>query len=137
MIAALTMTGLGVAGCSSVPSAPTVSHVPSSHLTPVEEAASWFGAVNAKDRTASLAYFAPQDRYLADWYGGDVSHWGTFTNVKCSPASSRASSASLTASVRCTFESHGDPSSAGDTFWSIDMQRTFGGPWLITDYGQP
>jgi hypothetical protein len=62
-----------------------------------------------------------------------VSHWPTFTNVNCistSPASS-------TASVRCTFKSHGDPTSAGDTFWSIDMQRAPGGTWLITDYGQP
>jgi hypothetical protein len=101
-------------------------------LHSVEESASWFGAVNAKDRTASLAYFIPQDRYLADWTGG-VSHWPTFTNVKCSSTSS----ASSTASVRCTFQSHGDPSSAGDTFWTIDMQRTTGGPWLINSYGQP
>jgi hypothetical protein len=107
--------------------------MPSSHLTAVEEATSWFEAVNAKDRTASLAYFIPQDRFLADWNGGDVSHWPTFTNVNCISISS----ASSTAGVRCTFESRGDPSSAGDTFWSIDMQRASGGPWLITDYGQP
>jgi hypothetical protein len=132
VVAALTLAALVVAGCSSTPSASTVNHMPSSHFTAVEESASWFGAVNAKDRTASLAYFIPQDRYLADWTGG-VSHWPTFTNVKCASISS----ASSTASVRCTFESHGDPSSAGDTFWSIDLQRTSGGPWLINSYGQP
>jgi hypothetical protein len=131
--AAFALTALVAAGCSSTPSASTVNHMPSRHLTAVEESASWFEAVNAKDRTASLAYFIPQDRHLADWNGGDVSHWPTFTNVNCNSIRSTSS----TASVRCTFASHGDPSSAGDTFWSIDMQRAPGGPWLINSYGQP
>jgi hypothetical protein len=127
------LTALIAAGCSSTPSASMMNHMPSSNLTAVEESASWFEAVNAKDRTASLAYFIPQDRFLADWNGGDVSHWPTFANVNCRSISRTSS----TASVRCTFASHGDPSSAGDTFWSIDLQRASGGPWLINSYGQP
>ncbi len=107
--------------------------MPNSHMTAVEEAASWFMAVNAKDRTASLAHFAPQARNQADWDGGDASRWASFSNVKCSPISG----STTTAVVNCTFHSHGgDGSSAGDTFWGVELHRIPGGPWLIVDYGQ-
>ena len=82
---------------------------------------------------ASLAHFMPQARYRADWLNGDVNQWPTFTNVQCRPQRNATS----TAMVHCTFRSHGDPSSAGDTFWTIDLQRASGGAWLITGYGQP
>ncbi len=132
------LVALGAAACSSgstgAPSATSTGRVPSSRLTATEESLSWFAAVNAKDRDASLAHFAPQARDTADWDDGDVSRWPTFTDVRCTPQGVATTTA---ATVHCTFVSHGDPSSAGDTFWTIDYRRTSGGPWLITNYGQP
>jgi hypothetical protein len=133
----LALLALAAAGCSSgsasLPTSTTLGGMPNTHLTAVEEAASWFRAVNAKNRTASLAHFAPQARDQGNWDGGDVSQWPTFSNVKCSPISS----SSTTANVNCTFHSHGgDGSSGGDTFWGVELHRTPGGPWLIVNYGQ-
>ena len=104
--------------------------MPSVHLTAVQEAESWFQAVNAKDRDAFLAHFDPSSRRQADWYRGDVSLWA-YTDVRCN-----GTSAGSMALVHCTFKSHGDMSSSSDTFWNIELHRTNGGPWLITGYGQ-
>jgi hypothetical protein len=137
VLAGLVLVVLGAAGCSSGTSSPpttTLGVNPNSHLTAVEEATSWFKAINAKNREASLAHYEANTRYnIGDWNYGDVSQWPTFTNVDCKPVSSTTS----TATVRCTFRSHGDASSAGDTFWTITYRRASDGPWLITSYGQP
>ena len=132
----LIAVAIGAVGCSSTSGAPTTTtlgYVPTSHLTATEESLSWIEAVNAKDRSASLAHFSPQARDQGDWYDGNVSKWPTFTNVKCEPQSRITS----TATIHCTFKSHGDASSAGDTFWTVDLHRSSGGTWLITGYGQP
>ena len=133
--AGLAVIALGAAGCSSgstFPSITTPGDKPNSHLTAVQEAGSWFKAINAKDRTASLDHFNPEARYMGDWNGGLTTRWPTFTNVNCTPFRSSTSSST----VHCTFRSHGDPSSAADTFWNVELHRTVGGPWLITNYGQ-
>jgi hypothetical protein len=127
-----------LAGCSTTATTPTATTVgvePSSHFTAAQESVSWFKAVNAKDRSASLAHFTPQAaRNQGDWEDGDVSLWPTFTDLHCIGQRRSAS----TALVLCTFESHGDPSSADDTFWHIDLHRSSPGAlWLITAYGQP
>jgi hypothetical protein len=133
----LAVVVLGAAGCSSGSSSPpttTPGDEPNTHLTPVEEATSWFKAIDAKNLEASLAHFEADARYtIGDWNDGDVSRWPTFTNVACTSVSGTTA----TATVRCTFRSHGDPSSAGDTFWTITLRRQSAGAWLITGYGQP
>ncbi len=135
LVGTVTVT-LGVAGCTSSttvsPTTSTLGVSPTVHLTPVQESESWFKAVNMKDSAASLAHFNPQNRDQADWNNGDVTQWPTFSNVSCSPSQIEAT----TAIVHCAFQSHGDPSSANDTFWNVEFHRTPGGPWLITNYGQ-
>ena len=129
--AGLAVLALAAAGCSSGSSSPSTTRLgdrPSSHLTAVQEATSWFKAINAKDRTAWLAHFSSQAQDMADW----TPPWPTFTNVHCKPWRTSASMAVVT----CTFRSHGDPSSAADTFWNVELHRAAGGPWLITNYGQ-
>jgi hypothetical protein len=84
--AGVVLVVLGAAGCSSGTSSPpttTLGVNPNSHLTAVEEATSWFKAINAKNREASLAHYEADTRYnIGDWNNGDVSHWATFTNVR-------------------------------------------------------
>ena len=130
------MLALGPAGCLSNQQAGSTTTalgvMPNVHLTAVQESESWFKALNAHNRAASLAHFAPGHRSMADWNGGDVSQWPTFTNVSCSMVTGPIARGT----VHCTFKSHGDPSSAGDTFWNVEGNRTAGGPWLITNYGQ-
>jgi hypothetical protein len=134
-LAGLALLALAESGCSSRASSPsttTLGDTPNIHLTAVQEATSWFKAINAKDRTASLDHFNPQSRYMGDWNGGLTAMWPTFTNVDCTPFRSSATSST----VHCTFISHGDPPSAGDTFWNVELHRAADDPWLITNYGQ-
>jgi hypothetical protein len=105
----------------------------SSFATPLEAALSWFAAVNAKDRAAAVAHFAPADASMMDWGNGDTSTWSTFTRLHCRPLSSSAASAA----VYCSFDesqstSEGNP----DTFWTLWLTRQTDGRWLIGDYGQ-
>lgn len=115
----------------------TLPVAPHPGLSAVAEAESWFRAMNAGDIAANLAHFDPSVRsnYV------NVVGWPTFTSVKCGGAESilppsRRQADSSTALVHCTFESHGDPSSANDTFWNIEFRRSADGVWLITNYGQ-
>jgi hypothetical protein len=111
-----------------------VSNTPAASLTAVQQSVGWFQAINAKDRSASLAYFTPQARSQGDWDFGDVGQWATFKGVKCRSLAETA----LTARTYCTFNSFGgDGTTVADKFWSIEWHRASGGPWLITGYGQP
>ena len=58
-----------------------------------------------------------------------------FTHLHCVPESLAVS----TASVRCTFDPQNDPrvGNTGDTFWSVYLERSSSGRWLVTDWGQP
>jgi len=126
---------LSAAGCSSgtiAAPATTVGNTPTIHLTPTQEAVSWFNTINQKNLTASLSHFQAGARYMGEWSGDDVQVWPTFTNVRCSPYSHQGNEAV----VYCSFKSHGDPSSANDTFWSVELHRVSGSSWLITNYGQ-
>lgn len=93
---------------------------------------SWFNAINQKNLTASLSHFEADTRYMGEWNGDDVLAWPTFTNVQCRPYSRQGNEAV----VYCSFNSHKDPSSANDTFWTVELHERSGGPWLITNYGQ-
>ena len=126
LLVVLVGLGFGLAGCSSQ----TSSSQPPPRVavqSPVDTALSWFKSVNDHDLPLALAHFAPGSREQMEW-----SDFGstTFTNVQCS----LVSATSTTSDVRCTY---GLPNLPGRTFWTVDMERTPPGPWLITSYGQP
>jgi hypothetical protein len=126
---------LSAAACSSgTISAPatTVGIAPTPHLTATQEAISWFNAINQKNVAASLSHFQADTRYMGEWNEDDVLAWPTFTHVRCRPYGHQSNQAV----VYCSFKSHGDPSSANDTFWTVEFDQRPGGPWLITNYGQ-
>jgi hypothetical protein len=95
---------------------------------PVAATASWFEALNSCNMPLIDAHMAPAKR--GDWTCIDP-----FTHLHCVPESQAAS----TASVRCTFDPQNDPrvGNTGDTFWSVYLERSSSGRWLVTDWGQP
>jgi len=95
---------------------------------PVAATVSWFEAINACDLPSINARMAPAKRGI--WTCIDP-----FTHVHCLPESQAAS----TAAVRCTFDPQNDPrvGNTGDSFWSIYLERSGPGHWLVTDWGQP
>lgn len=138
MTAGLALIALGAGGCSptesSAPTTTVLGQTPSTRLTAVQEAESWFKAINAKNQGAAQAHYEADQRYnIGNWDRGDVSMWPSFTNVHCRPFRHQAREAV----VYCSFKSHGgDGSASADTFWNVELHRTAGGPWLITNYGQ-
>ncbi len=68
-----------------------------------------------------------------DWSGGDTSGWPTFSAVRCHLVNKNERDAA----VYCSFRESDAPDVGNpDSFWTIEMQRHFGKPWLITGYGQ-
>jgi hypothetical protein len=99
----------------------------------VEEATSWFQAINDKNGKATIAHFAPASRDQMQWISHPVEPIPSFSNVECKQLSATRTSAE----VHCTFNQSQIPGEQNDDFWTISMQRVDGGPWLINNYGQP
>ncbi|MGH9102033.1 MAG: hypothetical protein ACRDYD_03470, partial [Acidimicrobiales bacterium] len=134
-IAALVL-GLAMAltGCGSASPAGEGATASASQQSPVQAALSWFSAINHKDRAGAVADFEPSAAGAMSWGGGDTSTWPAFSALRCRSTGA----ADTTASVRCTFsESRAAAVGNPDKFWTIDLQRLPGGPWLIANYGQP
>lgn len=96
--------------------------------TPVEATASWFRALNACNVPLINAHFSPSKR--GSWTCIDP-----FTHVHCVSGSQTPTKAT----VNCTFDPQNDPrvGNTGDTFWSIYLELSDSGRWLVTDWGQP
>jgi hypothetical protein len=93
---------------------------------------SWLEAINARNKPLAKSYFAVADQEQMDW-GSDFSA-AVFNGIRCNTVEQ----GETTSTVRCTFNPMGTPPDMKNvTFWTIDMERTPPGPWLITDYGQP
>jgi hypothetical protein len=95
---------------------------------PVAATVSWFEALNACNMPMINAHMSLAKR--GGWTCIDP-----FTHLLCVPESQAAS----TARVRCTFDPQNDPrvGNTGDTFWSVYLERSSSGRWLVTDWGQP
>ena len=95
---------------------------------PVATTASWFEVLNACSMPLINAHMVPAKR--GSWTCIDP-----FTHLHCVGESQAAT----TATVRCTFDPQNDPrvGNTGDTFWSVYLERTGSGRWLVTDWGQP
>jgi hypothetical protein len=133
-----------MAACSQTQTTSGRNDLPAPNLSAVQEASTWFAAVDSRNLSASLAHFEPQQHFIADWDGGDVSMWPHFERVKCSKIAQPPiglPTTSTNTTVRCTFHvvpsPGGDNSAINDTFWSVSFHRSKDGPWLIDNYGQP
>jgi hypothetical protein len=96
--------------------------------SPTATTVSWFAALDACDLPLINAHLVPARR-------GTWSCIDPFTHLHCVPESR----AGATAAVRCTFDPQNDPrvGNTGDTFWSVYLERTDSGRWLVSDWGQP
>jgi hypothetical protein len=126
--AALLLTsGIALSSCGST------SHLGSHEFnTPLHSVYSWFGAINQKQESSMLAHAAPIMKDAMNWNDGETSQWPSFAAVRCHITHSRASSANLL----CTFKESAPPGTQIDTFWTVSMERSSSGEWLITNYGQ-
>ena len=95
---------------------------------PVAATVSWFDALNTCNMPLINAHMVPAKR--GRWNCIDP-----FTHLHCVPDSQTGSPAS----VRCTFDPQNDPrvGNTGDTFWSVYLELSSSGRWLVTDWGQP
>src|ERR1019366_5565164 len=95
---------------------------------PVATTASWFGALNICNVPLINAHMVPAKR--GNWTCIDP-----FTHLHCVSESQAAT----TATVRCTFDPQNDPrvGNTGDTFWSVYLELSSSGRWLVSDWGQP
>jgi hypothetical protein len=130
----LSAPALSAAPATSAPAtAAAVSVSVSSFGTPLQATLSWFAAVNAKDKAAAVAHFAPADASMMGWGNGDTSTWSTFTRLRCKQLSQDGTSAT----VYCSFAESQSPSEGNpDTFWTVWLARQPDGRWLIDNYGQ-
>ena len=118
--------GANLAACGGVPTARTIS-------TPVTTARSWFKSINDKNLESAQSHFVASQKSMMDWGGGDTATWSTFTDLHCRTLNNSGT----TATVYCSFTESASPSEGNpDSFWTISMQRTRHGPWLINNYGQ-
>jgi hypothetical protein len=118
--------GFILAACGGPNAAKTAS-------TPLAAAQSWFKSINDKNLQAAQAHFVVSEKQMMDWGGGDPSTWPTFTHLRCKTLSASASKGD----VYCTFNESAAPAEGNpDSFWSISLQRSGHGPWLINNYGQ-
>ena len=121
------------AGCSSSPTAGHSTDRPSASQTPVEAAKSWFRAINTKDKAEAVAHFQSSAQDQMDWGSGDTTGWPTFSSVRCHLVNENERDAA----VYCSFSESDAPDVGNpDSFWTIELQRQLGKPWLITGYGQ-
>jgi hypothetical protein len=123
--AAIVLSGWSSAASAAAKSAPP--------RPPVQTALAWFRAIDAKNAPKAESYFTPRQRNLTEWVTGYVSKGKPFTDVHCRSEGQKAS----TANVYCTFVEAPSPDRGNpDTFWTISMQKSSGGHWLIDSYGQ-
>jgi hypothetical protein len=119
-----------LAACGSTPATIDSSNV---GVTPLALAQSWFKSINIKDLSAARGDFVPSARSMMDWGGGDTSTWSTFTKLHCKTLQESGRNAA----VYCSFDESPSPSEGNpDSFWTISMQRSESGRWLINNYGQ-
>jgi hypothetical protein len=96
--------------------------------SPVATTVSWFAALNAHNKPLALAHFIFGDRDMMEW-----SFWGPpFKGLHCSQTSETATRAD----VYCTFDDVNDSDMSNVDFWTVSLQRSLSGPWLINNYGQ-
>jgi hypothetical protein len=101
--------------------------------TPLAAAQSWFAAINAKDLKSAQSHFVVSQRSMMDWGGGDTATWSTFSHLHCKTLSHSG----VAAVIYCSFSESASPSEGNpDSFWTISLQRSGHGPWLINNYGQ-
>jgi len=119
-----------LAGCGGAPVATqSLSHA----STPLAATGSWFAAINDKNLRAAQDHFIPSAKDMMNWGDGDTSTWSTFTKLRCRTLFESGNAAS----VYCSFDespssSEGNP----DSWWTVSLQRTTSGKWLINNYGQ-
>ena len=126
LLSVLVLLALAVAALVHADAHQSLPQVPVQ--SPVAATASWFEALNACDTPLINAHFVSARR--GSWTCIDP-----FTHLHCVPESRTAT----TATVRCTFDPQNDPrvGNTGDTFWSVYLQRSSSGRWLVADWGQP
>ena len=101
--------------------------------TPLAAARSWFTSVNDKDLQGAEAHFVRSAKEMTDWENGDTSTWPTFTDLSCKTLRQTVTAAT----VYCSFEESASPAEGNpDNFWTVSLQRTSSGHWLINNYGQ-
>jgi len=119
-----------LAACTSTPPAIDSS---GNGSTPLALAQSWFKSINGKDFSAAQRDFMSSARSMMDWGGGDTNTWSTFTRLHCKTLQESGRNAT----VYCSFnESPSSSEGNPDSFWTISMQRSDAGRWLINNYGQ-
>lgn len=121
-----------LAGCGGGGRAATSS--PSADFsTPLAAAQSWFDSINTRNLTAAQQHFVPSERFMMDWGEGDTATWSTFTKLRCKTLNESG----RRAVVYCSFtESPSSSEGNPDSFWTISLQHTTSGRWLINNYGQ-
>jgi hypothetical protein len=96
--------------------------------SPVATTLSWFAALNEHNKPLALAHFVVADRDMMEW-----SFWEPpFHGLHCSLTSEGVNRAN----VYCTFDDINDNDMSNVDFWSVSLQRSSNGPWLINNYGQ-
>ena len=100
--------------------------------TPLHAAYSWFKSINHKQKSLMIAHAAPAAESMMNWNGGVTSMWPSFTHVSCAITNSTHSISNLL----CTFKEKAPPGNQIDTFWTMSLERSTSGKWLITNYGQ-
>lgn len=125
----LSFSGLLFASCSSTTAQGSVAK---NFNTPLHAAYSWFKAINQKQQSSMIAHAAPAAESMMNWNGGVTSMWPSFTHVSCVITNSTHSISNLL----CTFKEKAPPGNQIDTFWTISLERSTSGEWLISNYGQ-
>ncbi len=129
----LFVCSLALAACSSSSASPPATTTPES--APLGTVNAWFAAINHKDGTLAGTFFTPtaqreQPESLWSTYQSDGP---PFANVKCGTHTQQAK----TAVVVCTFTEAPSPDAGNpDSFWAVSLEKSAGGRWLITGYGQ-
>jgi hypothetical protein len=125
----LSVSGLLFASCSTTTAQGSIGK---NFNTPLHAAYSWFEAINQKQRSSMIAHAAPAAEGMMNWNGGVTSMWPSFTHVSCAITNSTRSISNLL----CTFKEKAAPGNQIDTFWTMSLERSASGKWLITNYGQ-
>jgi len=79
-----------------------------------------------------MAHAAPNAQSMMDWNDGVTSMWPSFSHVSCKVTKSATSISNLL----CTFNESAPPGNQIDTFWTVSLERSASGKWLITNYGR-
>ena len=129
IVASLSVVGLFALAVAALVHTDVHRSLPQAPIQPpVVATAAWFEALNTCNMPLINAHVVAAKR--GGWTCIDP-----FTHVHCVPESQAAA----TATVRCTFDPQNDPrvGNTGDTFWSVYLELSSSGRWLVTDWGQP